>query len=323
MNILRPQGWMQLGAVVVLGVAMLDARAGASGAMPARQAAQTQQGPTQAESLRQNSLTVNSPVDLFRLMLDAEPDELEKLLADRPPEKRDQLLVKLRQYQEMAPEERELRLRATELQWYVVQLLPLKGTNRQARLQEVPADIRRLVEDRLTQWDILPPPLQEEMMQNAETLRRYLQLDTGNPVPQPPDESVRKALSNTYKFFELTEREQQEVLGMLSETERRQIERALDSFRKLPPELRARCIRAFGKFATMTPEQREQFLKNAERWKAMTPAERQRWRELVRQVPMWPPEPPALDEPPLPPMPPLPPDFELSSATNAGTIPLK
>jgi hypothetical protein len=73
----------------------------------------------------------------------------------------------------------------------------------------------------------------------------------------------------------------------------------------------------------MTPEQREQFLKNAERWKAMTPAERQRWRELVRQVPMWPPEPPALDEPPLPPMPPLPPDFELSSATNAGTIPLK
>lgn len=323
MNILQPHGWIRLWAVVVLGAAMLDAHAGALVNMHARQAAQTPQEPTQAESLRRNTCTINSPVDLFRLMLDAEPDELEKLLADRPPEKRDQLLAKLRHYQEMAPDERELRLRATELQWYLVQLLPLKGTNRQARLQEVPADMRRLVEDRLTQWDILPPPLQEEMMQNAETLRRYLQLDTGNPVPQPPDEAVRKALNNTYKFFELTEREQQEVLGMLSETERRQIERALDSFRKLPPELRARCIRAFGRFATMSPEQREQFLKNAERWKAMTPAERQRWRELVRQVPMWPPEPPALHEPPLPPMPPLPPDFDLSSATNAATTPRK
>lgn len=318
MNIPLPQGWMATGAVVLLCAAMFTAHAGTPAGAAARESAQMLRGPKLAESLQQTKPLGSSPVDLFRMMLDAEPDELEKLLADRPPEKREQLLAKLREYQQMSPDERELRLRATELQWYVVQLLSLKGTNRQARLQEVPADICRLVEDRLTQWDILPPPLREELMQNAETLRRYLQLDTGNPVPQPPDESVRKALKNTYKFFELTEQEQKEVLGMLSEAERRQIERALESFRKLSPELRARCIRAFGRFATMSPEQREQFLKNAERWKAMTPAERQRWRELVRQVPMWPPEPPGVEEPPLPPLPPLPPDFDLSTVTNVN-----
>lgn len=310
-------------AVAGASFAALAGRAGALQDLDQTQLTAAASAKATSELAQPSKGLARSPVELFRAMLDAEPDELNRLLAERPPEKRGQLLAKLREYQEMSPDERELRLRATELQWYLVQLLPLKGPERQMRLKEVPADMRRLVEDRLTQWEILPPPLQDELLQNAETLRRYLLLDTGNPAPRPPDESTRKALSNTYKFFELTEHEQKDVLSMLSETERRQIERALESFRKLSPELRARCIRAFGKFATMPPEQREQFLKNAEKWKSMTPSERQRWRELVRQVPMWPPEPPALYEPPLPPLPPLPPDFDLFSTTNAAAEPPK
>ncbi|MCS7337919.1 MAG: DUF3106 domain-containing protein [Verrucomicrobiae bacterium] len=317
MNTLWRQGISLCAALAVssTGIAAATSNNYASSAVTTNQTIAAK-ATNQAESSQPGKRAGGSPVDLFRAMLDAEPDELDKLLADKPPEKREQLLAKLREYQALPPDERELRLRATELQWHVVQLLPLKGAERQARLQEVPQDIRRFVEDRLTQAEILPPPLQEELMHNAETLRKYLQIDTGNPAPQPPTEQVRKALRDTFKFFELTEHEQKEVLGMLSETERRQIERALESFRNLPPELRARCIRAFGRFATMTPEQREQFLKNAERWKSMTPAERQRWRELVRQVPMWPPEPPGLDQPPLPP---LPPDFDLAQSTNAAS----
>ena len=38
------------------------------------------------------------------------------------------------------------------------------------------------------------------------------------------------------------------------------------------------------------PEQAE-FLKNAERWSQMSPAERQAWRDLVANVPQWPPLP--------------------------------
>jgi hypothetical protein len=65
----------------------------------------------------------------------------------------------------------------------------------------------------------------------------------------------------------------------------------------------------------MSAEQRQQFLKNAARWQAMSSAERQAWRDLVRQIPIWPPEPPE-PPPPLPPLLPLPPSLVAPSATN-------
>jgi hypothetical protein len=51
----------------------------------------------------------------------------------------------------------------------------------------------------------------------------------------------------------------------------------------------------------MSPQDRAEFLKNAERWSQISPKERQAWRDLVAQVPQWPPLPAALIMPPLPP----------------------
>jgi len=254
-------------------------------------------------------------VDFFRALLEADADELPKLLAGRSPENQQRVLAKLREYESLPPDERELRLRATELQWYLVPLLSLSGTNRQARLAQVPADIRKLVEERLTQWNLLPPPLQREVLENDRTLSLYLQLDAGTPAQKMPDKERQKTIARAYRFFELTPEERAEVLGMLSDTERQQMEKTLRAFQQLTPEQRARCIRAFGRFATMSAEEQQQLLKNARRWQAMTPAERQAWRDLVRQVPIWPPEPPGMNEPPLPP---FPPSFVSPAVTNGN-----
>ena len=66
---------------------------------------------------------MQSPVDFFRQLLAMTPAERVASLTNRPPEARARILAKVREYQALGPDERELRLRATELRWYLTPLL--------------------------------------------------------------------------------------------------------------------------------------------------------------------------------------------------------
>ena len=273
----------------------------------------------------------NSPVVLFRQLLAMRPDEREIFLTNRPPEIRKRILVKVNEYEALDPNTRELRLRATELRWYLMPLLREPPTDRAARLAQVPEDIRELVVDRLNEWTILPPPLQQEFLENERTLRYFSSVDVSSGPPEnagrkPSDGKARgnalsktqhsKAITEFNQFFELTPYEKQKVLGTLSDVERQQMEKTLQSFEKLPPEQREECVRAFAIFARMSVAERAEFLKNAQRWSQMPPDERQAWRDLVANVPEWPPLPPGFITPPPPP--PLPPGFHpMVVATNS------
>ena len=63
--------------------------------------------------------------------------------------------------QALGPDARELRLRATELRWYLTPLLRTPAAERAGRLALVPEDLRELVNSRVEQWDVLPPPLKK------------------------------------------------------------------------------------------------------------------------------------------------------------------
>jgi hypothetical protein len=75
------------------------------------------------------------------------------------------------------------------------------------------------------------------------------------------------------------------------------MEKTLQTFAQLPPQQRIRCLRNYAKFAGMSAAERAEFLKNAEHWSQMSPKERQTWRDLVAQVPVWPPLPPPRCRP--------------------------
>ena len=268
-----------------------------------------------------------SPVDMFRELLAMDETAREKFLTGREPAARDRILAKLREYEELPADERELRLRVTELQWHLRPLLPLPPANRGAALARVPADLRLLVEARLEQWTLLPPDLQQELLENDRDLQLYLQLAASSPAQQKkildrfpanrreqvsegftqwrmlPEGVQQKTLSRLDQFMDLTPEEKTKVLGTLSETERRQIEQTLRTFENLPRWQRDLCLRSFASFASLNAAERHQFLKNAERWRLMSPEERQAWRELVKKIPE---------------SPPLPEDFnqETSAATN-------
>lgn len=261
-----------------------------------------------------------SPVTVFRQLLAMTAGERENYLINRPPESRDRIMAKVREYLALGPDERELRLNATELRWYLLPLLRESPTNRDARLALVPDNLRGLARNRLEQWDALPPQSRQEFLDNERTLQYFLLMNSTNAAPEPgvqrgPTDAEqarwqalslderRKITAQFNQFFDLTPEEKQKTLNTLSDAERAQMEKTLQSFDKLPPAQRVQCIRAFAQFAGMSPAERAEFLKSAERWSQLPPKERQAWRDLVAQVPLWPPLPPARIMPPLPPHP--------------------
>lgn len=253
-----------------------------------------------------------SPVSSFRRLLAMTPKERADYLTNRPPENRERILAKVREYLALEPDERELRLQATELRWYLMPLLRGAPADRASRLAAVPDNLRGLVQSRLDQWDALPPQLQQEFLDNESVLHYFSHLNsTNNPPPVASQErwaALTKAdrqniTAQFNRFIEVTPDEKQKMLNTLSGAEQEQMEKTLVTFSNLPPAQRFQCIRAFTQFAGMSPAERAKFLKNAERWSQMPPKERQAWRDLVAQVPLWPPLPNALIMPPTPPAP--------------------
>jgi len=269
-------------------------------------------------------LSTKSPVSLFRELLAMNFLERQKFLADRTPESRRLIQAKIREYESLKPDVRELRLRVTELRWYLWPLMNMSRGDRAARLEHIPAEDRKLVEDRLQQWDKLTPEARQALLENEAAIRYFTELQdqTGRLSPSIsaarrgkleegvrqwqalPDERRQEMMDRFNQFFGLTESEKERALNTLSDPERRQIEKTLRNFGQLPMAQRVRCIHSFEKFANLSTEEREQFLKNAERWKLMTPDQRQAWRELVSKMPPGlglPPRPPGLrSKPPTP-----------------------
>ena len=197
-----------------------------------------------------------SPVDFFRRLLAMTPDERQDFLTNRPPEIRKRILAKVDEYEALNPNERELRLRATELRWYLLPLLHDSPTNRDARLAQVPDDIRDLVQNRLEEWTILPPSLKQEFLDNERILHYFAHVDmSNNPAenllgePSQADRAHWNTLSEPERrqvtagfnqFFELTPAEKQNTLNTLSEAERRQMEKTLQAFEKMPAAQQAK-----------------------------------------------------------------------------------
>jgi hypothetical protein len=264
-----------------------------------------------------------SPVDFFRELLAMNPSERVLALTNRPPEARKQILAKIREYEALRPDLRELRLKATELRWYLLPLISTPQIARGSQLAAIPEEDRKLVEDRLRYWDALPATNQASLLTNVYFLRVLTEreessttnlsdprrefLDAGIRQWQALSEEERQNIKARFdRVFTLNAEEKVKVLRTLSVAERNQIQKTLRRFGQLPPAQRAQCIENFEKFANLSIEERQQFLKNADRWNLMTPDERQAWRDLVQKL---------QPQPPMPPLPPRVPKI-VGSGTN-------
>ena len=268
-------------------------------------AQQTDQPPSTVKA-PESASELKSPVAVFRELLNMEPAERAKALADRREETRKRILAKIREYQSLKPEERELRLKVTELGYYLRPLMQTPATNRAAQLVTIPEGYRELVQVRLEKWDSLPQAAKTKLLLNDAAIRAMTELANGastNLVRRamlshtinswnrlaPAD---RQELTNNFDdFFQLKPNERQRAVRFLSPAERAQIAATLQKFGNLTPNQRAQCIHSFEKLAAMSRDEQEQFFRNAERWEMMTPREREEWRRLVETAPSLPPYP--------------------------------
>ena len=281
--------------------------------------AQTNATTTNQTATRTIAVRPVSPIEYFRELLAMKPDVRERELAKKTPTQRQTLTAKIQEYEAMKPEERELRLRMTQLRWYLLPLMKLPPLERVKPLATIPAADRELVESRLKLWDEIPVHLQKEFLENETNLSYFVRWEASSPEQRakmletfPPERRAqwqsdlskwnqmaaerRREMSDRFtQFFELNEKEKGQILAALPKSERQQTEATLKQFEKLPPEERKKCLESFQKFASMTDEQKREFLRNAERWQGMTESEKKAWRAVVlRRPPM-----PTL-YPPLP-----------------------
>jgi len=185
----------------------------------------------------------------------------------------------------------------------------------------MPAEDRRLVEERLEQWDKLPSALQREVRDNEWFVQNVVGFQSGTPAQQkemldamPADRRSRierdlarwngfspdkrqRMLANFKQFFELNERERARIVKTVPGIERHQVEKTLLAFEKLPAEQRTMCLDALNRLSKMTPDQQLQFFSNADRWAKLSEGERDVLRRLLTQMP---PLPPGYGEPATP-----------------------
>jgi hypothetical protein len=261
------------------------------------------------------------PVDFFRELLAMTSADREQSLAQRPVEIRQRILDKVQEYEAMKPEERELRLRATQLRWYLRSLMEMPANGRAAQLALVPEADRALVGQSLRQWDRLPHDQQQEILKYEKAMDEFvLRRIKGSPSndtspgmnpPLPPDpfknvgtflklpaEQRQKLYASFDKFFELSAAEQDRTLAALPPAQRSQMANALAFFGRLPKASREQFLNTLDKFSSMSEAERQAFLGNAERWRELAPAQRDAWRSFVNRVPPLPPLPMGVAFPP-------------------------
>lgn len=259
-----------------------------------------------------------SPVEVFRRLLTLDSRSRAKDLDIYPPELREPIEKKVQEYIALPADEREVRLQATELRHYLTLLLPLPHTNRALLVKQIPEPMRTVVQARLDTWAIMPPDMQEEMLDSERAMNYFAQLGKMTAAQRQalfkdmrpeqrakldadiarwrklPPATRNRSLAQLNELFTLTAEEREKAIRHLSDDERDSMRVTLDRFEDLTPEQRKICIRSFQKFANMSLDERQEFLKKAEAWQRMTPAEREQWREVVRRVPELPPLPPGF-----------------------------
>lgn len=258
-------------------------------------------------------IILNNPFRAFRELLASATEERELILEKKPAVHRKHLEERLREFESIPVAEREVRLQMMELRWFLVPLFGMPPTSRIERLAAVPDGIRKLVEDRLMEWDALPTNLRQEVLQHGITLQYFARLENAPPTeqvklwnshgreskPQPamsPEQwrnvmAARKqnVSSQLERFFELSAEEKQKTLRAFSDGERKHVDIRLKQLEQLPALQRKQCLDSFQKYSEMSENARKEFLKNAERWRAMPVEERKAWRSLITKLPPLPP----------------------------------
>lgn len=260
----------------------------------------------------------NSPVAVFRRLLAMNESERGQFIGARPVEAQAYLRAKVQEYLALSPADREARLQSLELRALLLPLMKMSEAQRASQIELLPPDKRKLVEERLRTWAVLPPPLAKDVLENEAAVRFFLHSQSSSEreamlssmSPQQRSDLQRNierldalsparremAVRNVERYFAFDSKQREQTLSALSDQERALVTNALARLSTLPPDERGQAVEGLRKFKGLSLADQQQFLRSAQRWQSMPEKERQLWRELVARTRLTPP-------PPLPPSP--------------------
>jgi hypothetical protein len=263
----------------------------------------------------------NNSVQVFRRLLAMNESEREQFIKSRPSASQPFLRAKVQEFLALDTTERERRLQSLELRALLLPLMSMPAEERSRYVQTLPEDMRKLVEDRLRIWIILPPPLAKDVLENEYAVRFFLDLQTSTNRQEllssmSPHQKTQLAAGieklnqmsparrdlmayHVQRLFELDAREREQTLSALSDHERALVTNALARLSTLPAGEREQAVEGLRKFKGLSETEQKQFLRSAERWKALSEKDRQVWRALVAHTR-------SIMPTSLPPMPPSP-----------------
>jgi len=294
-----------------------------------------------------------SPIVFFRGLLEKSPSERASALADRNDFQRRFILRKIAEYEAMDPGEAELRLKTTELRWYLKKLVRLEGRQRQAWLAGLEDSSRELLAARLNAWDTLSPAIQKGILEHEQTMEWVRKMDLATPeertrmlAAQDPAERVemevrlkewrkfsdseRERITALFmEFFELSEKERARILVRLSGDELKSVVPVISRLEVMDESELRQYVAHFNQMAAMAPLSRYAYLNHARQWKILNRQQQSNWKGLVVELPPLPPSPPGMLPPPHPSisvsgfvveLPPLPPGLDMPTIPTVPSI---
>ena len=262
-----------------------------------------------------------SPVEKFRLLLEASSSELNSELDTYPEETRSRIRLKITEYRKLSVEKRRQKLVATELRWYLPPLLNVDQETRDLHLKKLEPILANVIYQRLLTWDTLPEDLKSSSSKSSLIIGHLSKAPSLNPplpnpsasgtlasaaqpssqntpsLPGAPGNSGSVKASNPVSEERL--QRLQAYFGMSQEAKNATLKDAslmsdsifmsrLNWLETMPEQLWERVLSHLIRFQELSAEEKKAFGQSIKTWNRLPQAEKQAMRNLVKRTPPFP-----------------------------------
>lgn len=232
-----------------------------------------------------NQSSEQSPVSHFRTILLKEKSERESFVIRQTPPVQSVLRRKIKEYEAMPATEREFRLTATELHYY---LDPIFVDNRPVSTQSIsgiPPHLKVYANRAVGFWNQLETAHRDLLLSKKEAVSYLVGISYRSKTLESLTPKPSKEWNGLYHFLLLSEENQEKFCRYHGLQISPEMNELLGYLNKLDMEKRKRCAHAFVCYLSFPSDLKNRFQSGVNDWAAKKPYERSIWREIAGKYP--------------------------------------
>nr|MBI1231025.1 hypothetical protein [Cytophagales bacterium] len=228
----------------------------------------------------------NSPIEHFRFILNLSSEDLEKYIVRQKPHVQAILRKKVEEYASLSIAEKDFRLRATELHYYLDSLLEHNSTVSLASLPPLPESLREEIMRAVHFWNNLSNAQRDLLFTKKATISYLVSLSSENAPPMPVNRpAMSSEWANLYHFLQLPYEKQKDFLGSHKLNKAPKMQKVLEAFSKMSMDEKERSANALVCFLSFPRDLQDRVSDGLTHWNSLDPSERTVWREIAGRSP--------------------------------------